>query len=423
MCSENESSSTMENAVCLSHAVEDGHIPFIRPVVEHGSHCPLFGVVMAVPFVQGVATLVVGTAECCWHCKNQYFGNGGSSLFYTYVLDDSEIVFGAAEGVSKAIRAIWEETRPQAVQLVTSCIPELIGESAEKIAAMADVPVPVITVRTNHYSQSGYYSGLSGYYSSFVSLMERTEQTDDVVLLGVRYEGVECSEIYGLLLEQGKRPVVPTNVDEMRRVPNAALVVVMDVTALDVARKVCDRFGTSYVRLDRLCRPDDIRNAYREIDGIIGTDLVGKTADLHQRVVQKILAARQSWERKRFVCAAPFFLPLEASLFFTDLGMEPEFVLLREFFHGDNEWAQELLEQGFDPYVASFASMGELEEKVFDLGISLFFGPTHLQGLERSGILNVNPNRMTASFGYQIPLGILQQMNGSAGQKRGRHRA
>ena len=417
----------------------------MRAAIAHGSHCPLFGVVMAAPFVAGVATLVVGTAECCWHSKNQYYGNGGAGHFYTYVLDDSEVVFGAAEGVAEALEAIWEECHPQAIQLVTSCVPELIGDSAEEIARGANVPVPVLTVRTAHYNSSGYYSGLTRYYSSFVGLMERREAAGeaqvgvtgdvasaatgvacgevvgasleeasdtsrDVVLLGARYAGYERSEIFRLLQEEGIRPLAPQSVDDMRRVPDAALVVVLDETALDAAQQVQQRFGTPYVRLDRLCRPWEIRAAYQQIDAVMGSNLVGKTAAQHHEVVQKMEAARRVWAGKGFVCAAPFFLPLDAALFFADMGMVPRVVLMREFFPGDDAWARELLERGHDPYIASFASLSELEEKLFDLEISLLFAPTHLRDLEQAGIVAVNPNAMTSCFGYELPMGILRQM-------------
>ena len=73
MNSEAESFSLMENAERLSCALKGRRIPFMRAAIAHGSHCPLFGVVMAAPFVTGVATLVVGAAECCWHSKNQYY--------------------------------------------------------------------------------------------------------------------------------------------------------------------------------------------------------------------------------------------------------------------------------------------------------------------------------------------------------------
>ena len=470
MNSEAESFSLMENAERLSCALKGRRIPFMRAAIAHGSHCPLFGVVMAAPFVAGVATLVVGTAECCWHSKNQYYGNGGAGHFYTYVLDDSEVVFGAAEGVAAALEAIWEECHPQAIQLVTSCVPELIGDSAEEIACRANVPVPVLTVRTAHYNSSGYYSGLTRYYSSFVALMEKdkaacasatdavdgagaanladaadtpaaagavcaSDATDanaaidaargeatgavqggasgisrDVVLLGARYAGYERSEIFRLLQEEGICPLVPQSVDDMRRVPDAALVVVLDETALDAAQQVRQRFGTPYVRLDRLCRPWEIRAAYQQIDAVIGSNLVGKTAAQHHEVVQKMEAARRVWAGKGFVCAAPFFLPLDAALFFADMGMISRVVLMREFFPGDDAWARELLERGHDPYIASFASLSELEEKLFNLEISLLFAPTHLRNLEQAGIVAVNPNAMTSCFGYELPMGILRQM-------------
>lgn len=84
--------------------------------------------------------------------------------------------------------------------------------------------------------------------------------------------------------------------------------------------------------------------------------------------------------------------------------------MIREFFSGDEQWAQQILDRGFDPEVASFASMGELEENLLSMGVPLYFGPTHLHDLDRYGTLVINPNRMTTCFGYQIPLMILDQI-------------
>lgn len=299
----------MQNAKRLSDALGTKQIPFLSPAITPGSHCPLFGVTMAAPFIQDLAILVVGTSECCWNSKNQHVSNGGKNPFYTYVLEDSEVVFGAAQGVADALRTIWEECHPPAIQLVTSCVPELIGDSAEEIAETVDLPIPILIVHTSHYSSSGYYQGLSSFYSSFLPVMKCCEKKEHAVLLGTRYENFEKSEIYRLFQEAGQQIQIPRSVEDMIYLPEAALLVVMDVTALDAAREIRSKFGTPYVRLDRICRPDEIRSVYREIDRILGTDLDNRTAGVYKKVSSMVAQATVLWADKEFIFAAPFFCP------------------------------------------------------------------------------------------------------------------
>lgn len=401
----------MRNKVmCLSEALDTRQVPFLCPAIANGSHCPLFGVTMATPFMEDLAVLIVGTAECCWHSKNQHMATGSRQPFYTYVLDNSEVVFGADQALREALQTIWRECHPKAIALVSSCVPELIGENFEEIAEEADLPIPVLPVRTSHYNSSGYYRGIQHFYSSFLPIMARGEKNDRVALLGARYAGMERSEIYRLLRESGREILIPHRVEEMASLPDCALLVVVDITALDLAESISRRFGTPFVRLDRICRPQSIAQCYRQIDGFLGTDLTDRSQPQYRQVLEKMEQVRKKWAGKRFCFGAPFFLPFENSLFFAQMGLIPAFLLAREFFPEDDRWAEELLDLGFDPGIASFASMGELEEALPEMDISMFFGATHLQGLEKARMLTINPHAMPVHFGYALPLEILDQM-------------
>ena len=103
-----------------------------------GTHCPLMGAAMAVRGIQDAYMLLVGTDECAYYTKHmtlysQDFG-GVDGRCLSVVLDAQNVTFGCAAKMEEAFDELVREYHPKAVFLVTTCIPELIGDDMDAIA-------------------------------------------------------------------------------------------------------------------------------------------------------------------------------------------------------------------------------------------------------------------------------------------------
>ena len=108
--------------------------------------------------------VVIGTSECTYYTKNfAYHRQKGKDSVYSLVLDDNEVVFGAVNQVEKAIKEIIEIENPDAIMLVTTCVPELIGEdyTGVKYSLEQEGNIPIFVVQTEHFKCNSHIPGMS----------------------------------------------------------------------------------------------------------------------------------------------------------------------------------------------------------------------------------------------------------------------
>ena len=402
----------------LSQLRTGADIVCLSAAVSPGSHCPLFGVVMSAPFIRDLTVLVIGEAECCWNAYHHHRTiSGAADNFFTYSMDDLDTVYGAGEGIVRAVQALYARHPSQAVMLVSSCIPELTGEDLEAIAADCRLPVPVLTAHTSHYNSTGYYTGISHFYSGLLPLVEKNvPKTSAVAILGARYPGLEAGEIPNALRQAGFSVSVPGSVRELAALSGCAMTLVADVTALPLAQALEDRFQVPFVRIDHLLCPDRILDAYRRIDQLLGTGLTPAAEKRACSLENRMTALRQRWDGRPFVAAVPFCLPFEVCRFFTKLGMTPLWLAARDLYPGDRALIDGLVRQGIDCPVFSFASLHRGLALSADLRPALAFGFFPPDRLETTVI---NPAPCTAMSGFSFPDWVLDRLEEAEGGKNG----
>ena len=376
-----------------------------------GSHCPLFGVVMCAPFISDLAIIVLGETECCWNATNQHLSQGENNIFYTYCLDEMDVIYGVEQGLTAAIQDLYKKQRFAAVMIVSSCIPELTGEDIEKISQNCNLPVQVLVAHTSHYNSTGYYQGIINFYNGLFPLISSVPSPNrNVAILGARYKNVESSEIPLALRENGFGVYAPKSITDIKSLSSCALNLVVDVTALSFAEQIYSAYGVPFVRIDHLCCPDKILKAYSTIDSILGSALLPSAQVQFKKTYKKALDIGGFWSTKRFICAAPFCLPFEMCEFFCSIGLIPEWLLARDIYSGDSDIINRLTKAGFDPPVSSFASFGNFEEILSELNFNLYFGNTRNISKIGTKALIINPNLYSSMTGFAFPLAILSEM-------------
>ena len=222
-----------------------------------GTHCPLMGAAMAIRGIQDAYMLLVGTDECAYYTKHmtlysQDFG-GVDGRCLSVVLDAQNVTFGCAAKVEEAFDELAREYHPKAVFLVTTCIPELIGDDMDAIAdgLSQQYDIPVMAVHTEHFKCDNHLPGLERTITACLDMMEPQEVDGSVNLLGQRMGRFDTTELCHVLkhagVEIGMQLPCGCSVDEIRRGPRAKVNIVVNDIAMPLAKKMQRRFGTPWV--------------------------------------------------------------------------------------------------------------------------------------------------------------------------------
>ena len=146
----------------LKDIKEDKDIKTLSSAIFPGTHCPLFGVALTASYVKDMAMLVIGTSECTYYTK--VFSNNrqkGMDKVYSLVMKEKEVVFGAYEQVKMAIEHIIEYEKPSGIMVVTTCVPELIGEDYKDLESSENnFGIPIFVVQTEHYKCNSHIPGM-----------------------------------------------------------------------------------------------------------------------------------------------------------------------------------------------------------------------------------------------------------------------
>lgn len=116
--------------------------------------CPLSGAAKGIASIEGAVMLIIGTEECSYYTKSSLDMGGRGDCCYSVVVDKQDVTFGSGTKVASAIEELMAETKPSALFLVTTCVPEIIGEDYQALAqeTEATYKIPVHIISTNHYS-------------------------------------------------------------------------------------------------------------------------------------------------------------------------------------------------------------------------------------------------------------------------------
>ena len=91
--------------------------------------------------------------------------------FFCSEIKQSDLVFGAAEEIGKALEEIRQEMTPEMIAVMTSCSMSLIGDDLEGICKSHNVGCPILTM------DSGGLRGefLTGYERACLNLLKQTD--------------------------------------------------------------------------------------------------------------------------------------------------------------------------------------------------------------------------------------------------------
>lgn len=389
-------------------------INLITNVVEPGSHCPLFGVGIVTPQIVDMAVLTVGTSECCWYAlsKQLMLERNLSTKSYSYTMERTDISFGCVEAVKNAVQEIYTREKPSSVAIVSSCIPEIIGDRYEDLVQELNLPIPIFSVRTSHYNSSGHYAGIEAFLTSWFPAIQKAKTNPmQVNLLGVRNDNFIDGELCRILQGKGYELLNPCCTADIRKLGQGVANIVADITAWKLAKQMEDAYGIPFVLANQISDPEDVEAMYCRLEQILGVTFHER---YEARDQSRALVACLSKELsgKTFAAAPAFLMALDLSDFLCRMGMIPKVILCHEFFETEKRHAAEIARYGFDPYITTFANMIAAEE-----WIAYGLRPDYLVGQSFNPIVISNKSisyvdtRLGAGLnGFDLPIFLLKKL-------------
>lgn len=392
-----------------------------------GTHCPLMGAAMAVRGIQGAVMMIVGTDECAYYTKlmtihsEDWGGLAGRCVSVT--IDQHDITFGCAKKVEAAYAELMEEEKPEAVFIVTTCVPEIIGDDFDAVAdAMtAQYGVPTMAVHTEHFKCENHMPGVERTITACFGMMEKQEKNGSVNVIGQRMGRFEDTELSRVLKNAGV-PIgaqLPSGctVEEIKRAPAALVNIVVNDIGLPLAKKMKQRFGTPYVFFDKFTDPDHIAVAYENLFGFLKIPLPAELTALHEEAEEAARQAKDTLTGVTFMYGNTPFRCLECCAYMTSLGMVPQLIQSHGILEEDADDVRRILASA-DPYMTQAANISPLQYIYDELHPMLYLGHEYPMRLRKKGIAQVHTDMGGGMLGYEVTPYLIKQLLSSVEESR-----
>lgn len=405
----------------LSDIKEDSDVKALSYAIFPGTHCPLFGVALTASYIEDLAILVVGTSECTYYTK-VFSSNKNKDKVYSLVLKEKEVVFGADKTVKEAAKYIKELENPSGIMIVTTCVPELIGEdySGIKSEIEDEIGLPIFVVRTEHYKCNSHIPGMTRAMNSLIEVMKDVKEKSGVNIIGHRAEGIENTEMYKILSKNGIEinTIIPSKckLNEVMNATKAKLNIVTDMIALDLAKDMEKKFNIPYIFFDKHMNKEIIINNYEKISNILNINILEEIKELIEEYDKLFNKAKELLNGKSFIYGNTPMMAFETSEFLVELGLEPKMIQIRELYEVDKVWKDKILEKGFNPYITRIANIAPMRELYDKVGADIYIGHENPMLLKSKGMSQITLDSNAQKIGFELPIGVIKTILEKVGE-------
>ena len=187
--------------------------------------------------------------------------------------------------------------------------------------------LPVMAVHTEHFKCENHLPGVERTMTACFDVMRPHECDGSVNLLGQRMGDFEETELCGVLREAGVRIGLRLpcgcSVEDIRNAPAARVNIVVDDTALPLARKMRQAFGTPYVLFDKYVSPARIAACYQALFDVLGLPLPARLEKFARRGGSCLRTGAARTARRNLYLRQHAFRCYEFNRFMAEVGMVP----------------------------------------------------------------------------------------------------
>ncbi len=377
---------TLKHLKHLSQINSSKGIRFLTPIAHPGSHCPMHIAVSIAAGIKDMASIVIGARECGYYSRNVPLVSGGKhGKNWVYAMDSNEVVFGCGDGLASAIKKL-DATGVQAIALLSTCVPEIIGDDFEGIirSVQPQVKAKLLYVKVPQFNCNGSTSGGLIFYESMLGLMNKMDTKPRTVnLLGydpARFRRKYPPKLLSLLHESGIDVryffAQEASVADYTKVPEAALNIVFSMHNIRLAQRLEELYGIPYIIFQDLYSTGDWDAAINQIEHALGISIASAFAEERAEAVVLEENIRNQITGQRFIMTFPFRDTLPLAAYLCRLGMIPIVIHADEYNPHNAVWTESILKSGNDPYICHMvndkADAAILNNLPFDICIGKF---------------------------------------------------
>ena len=384
-----------------------------------GTHCPLMGAAMAIRGIKNAWMMIVGTDECAYYTKHMTIHSddwgGLQGRCVSVVIDQHDVTFGCAKKTEQAFDELMRECKPDAVYIVTTCVPEIIGDDFDAVAysLQEKYNIPVMAVHTEHFKCNNHLPGIERTLTASFSMMEMCEKKNSVNIIGQRMGNFSDTEVYRVLKNANIdiSAMIPSGitVDEIKHAPQARVNIVVHELGLALAKKMQSKFGIPYILFDKFTNPIRIEQAYKTLFEFLQVDYPEELVKLKERAIVAMTEAKDMLQGVSFIYGNTPFRCLESNSFMCELGMIPQLIQCHTITEDDNEDIHIILKHA-DPYITQPANIAPLQYMYDELKPTLYLGHEYAMRLRKKGIAIVHTDRAGSMLGFEVTNFFVQQL-------------
>ena len=311
----------------------------------------------------------------------------------------------------------------RAVFLVSTCLGEIIGDDIDAMAEQfrEEYGIHVVAVHTEHFKSENHMPGISNAISACLDMMQDVPRGETVNVLGQRMGSIHSTELYRILARAGVKVGMALpggcSVGQIETAPSAKVNIVVDGTALKLAKAMKKRFGTPYVRFERFVSPEHIHSAYESLFTHLQLPLPGELLKKREKALEMVEKAKENLAGVRYFYGNTPLPVYESNAFMVSLGMIPLLIQTVEVpEENDADFKQILVHS--DPYVVKTANIAPLQYVYDELRPHLYLGHEFALRLLEKGISLVRSDAAAMMLGYEVTEMILTELQRAAAEAK-----
>lgn len=375
-----------------------------------GTHCPLMGSALAVRGIENAYLMVIGTEECSYYTKSmamskQFGGIEGRCV--SVIVDSHDITFGSVETVEKAFDELYKERKPECVFITTTCVIEIIGDDFDSLCDMLSdkYGIPVMAVHTEHFKCLNHIPGIERAITACSDIMEPTEKTNKINILGQRLGDFSKTEVYRVLkenaIEIGLMLPSGCTVEDIKSATGGIVNVVVNSTALPLAQKMKEKFRIPYVLFEKSADPDNIYSSYKNLFDFLSKDMPSEITEKYSISRQNADKYAEELINTSFIYGNTPFNVYDFTLYLCKIGMKPLLMQVSEMSEKEITIKEDICKLA-DPYVTQSANIASLQPVYDILKPDLYLGHEYSDRLMKKGIAVVSADMLGSMLGFEV---------------------
>lgn len=374
-----------------------------------GYHCPLMGAMLTIREIDDAVLLVLGPDECAYYTKMATSGGEAHGCrIVSVVLEPHDVTFGCQENLEDAFAELAEEGCPEAVFLVTTCVPEITGDDVESLAEnLAEkYHFPILVVHAENFKTDDHLPGIEHTMDVCAALMEPQQNNGSVNVLGLRLGDFSKSEVARVLQENdiplGMTLPGHTSIHSIRMAPAAKVNLVVHPVGLPLAQAMQKKYGTPYVDFQRFSDPNAILAAYRQLFACLGKNLPSCVETWYREAETRTEQAGEVLRGGSYFSGNTALCTYELHSFLAQrLHLEAKLLQVSELGEDDAGW-REIILRSSDPYVSRAANIGALKYLYPLLRPDYNIGAGSSREMRENGVVPVQMFQAYNTLGFEV---------------------